>query len=303
MDFGRLASVDPVQFVLPPMDARFPFFSQGTKEPGKTGRLRVGAPIWSCPEWVGGVYPPGTRPKDFLKHYSRWCESIELNSTFYGIPSDRTIAQWREAVPDDFKFVVKLPQTLSHGPNLVAQSTLWRSLQGFGDRLGMVFLQLPPGWSVERFPELERFLDSVPSTVQIAVEFRHTSWFQHQRLRYPVYELFRHRGVSVVISDVAGRRDVLHASLPVPRVMIRFVGNEQHPSDRTRLQDWKNRIREWFDHGVQEIDFFIHQKIPENMPVTINAFRADCAEWLAARSSQGLFTRSDNSLGLPGVFG
>lgn len=109
-------------------------------------------------------------------------------------------------------------------------------------------------------------LSSVPEGAGLAVEFRHPVWFKDHCLRREAWDLLEAHGASTVITDVAGRRDVLHTSLSTPRVMIRFVGNELHPSDYTRVDEWVARLREWIEAGLEEVYFFLHHPGYENIP-------------------------------------
>jgi uncharacterized protein YecE (DUF72 family) len=229
-------------------------------------RIGVGAPGWGVKDWVGKVYPVGTLAKDFLFHYSRQFNSVELNSTFYGIPDSETIERWQDSTPNDFKFNVKMLQDITHRGPLTSDPGLLReyiaSIMGLEDRLGFVFVQLPPSFSPRDTDELGAFFKMLPSGLNVAVEARHAGFYADHRLTSKFFDLLQSNGASAVITDVTGRRDVLHTSLPTSKVMVRFLGNDLHPSDDSRIADWAARIHTWLILGLEQIEFFVHQ--PEN---------------------------------------
>ena len=113
MDFGKLDDISNVNFTLP---AAHPFTHQVLKNAsGNNSTLCfVGPPIWSNKEWVGKIYPTTAKEKDFLYHYTRQFNTIELNVTHYQIPTEATIQRWREASAPGFRFCPKWPQEISH---------------------------------------------------------------------------------------------------------------------------------------------------------------------------------------------
>lgn len=244
--------------------------------PNVNARIGVGAPVWAVKDWLGQVYPLGAQPKDFLTHYSRQFNSIELNSTHYGIPSDDTVARWRESTPSGFKFNVKFFQNISHHAALDENAALVRqfvnAILPLEDRLGLCFLQLPPSFDVSSLPRLSRFLTQIPREMQLAVEVRHPSFFADHRLVPAFYDLLADRGIHVVITDVSGRRDVLHTSLPTSRVLIRFIGNGVDEVDDARLAAWIERLHTWLRMGLDQVEFFIHEPEDRLIPAVAARF-------------------------------
>lgn len=266
MKFGKLTSIEGIDFKLPDT----PPATQSVLEasnPLSSANCFVGCTGWSMKEWVGKVYPPKTSQRQFFHHYSRQFNTIELNSTHYRIPSPSTLQKWREESPEDFRFCPKVLQQLSHRQQLgIHQPTFhefWRSILGLGDKLGCCFLQLPPYFGKDRLTELQQFLASIPSEVSLAVEFRHESWFADEEAFLPAFEALKKVGANAVITDVAGRRDVLHHYLPIPEVFVRFVGNGLHATDYTRIDAWVERLEEWREAGLQRVWFFPHE--PDNL--------------------------------------
>ncbi len=274
MDFGKLPSVDHLRFELPENDSRTVCLLSNNNK--TTPRIYTGAPVWSCKEWVGKIYPQKTPATKFLYLYSRKFNSIELNSTFYRLPDISLVKNWKDTTPEGFKFSPKVYQFVSHQNDVSTSIQLFKQFQAtvshFEDRLGLCFLQLPPDFSIQKIGTLELLLKNRLPTISLAIEFRHPSCFLNSSLNQKIYDLLKAYNVSTVITDVAGRRDVLHSSLTTPQAMVRFVGNELHPSDFTRTTDWVNRIKEWIHQGLNEIYFFIHHPTYINVPELANDF-------------------------------
>ncbi|MEK7356313.1 MAG: DUF72 domain-containing protein [Bdellovibrionota bacterium] len=241
-----------------------------------TPRIGVGAPVWGVKAWCGKVYPVGTQARDFLFHYSRQFNSIELNTTHYHIPDEATVTRWRETTPNGFKFNVKFLQDVSHRRPLAANAALTREfvarIMGLEDRLGLSFIQLPPAFSPSELPELKNFIAQLPVDFPLAVEVRHPDFFVDHRLSPRLFDLLSETEKFVVITDVAGRRDVLHTSLPGARVMVRFIGNDLHPTDDTRIVDWAQRLHTWLNLGLEQVEFFVHEPEDRATPEVIARF-------------------------------
>lgn len=282
MDFGKVdASILPtIDFSLPDDDPRT--WVALREAPETQVRIGVGAPVWGVKSWLGSVYAPGTPPKEFLQSYAGQFNSIELNTTHYGTPSPETIAKWRESSPDGFKFNVKFLQEISHrqplghDPKLVQEFV--HAIMGLEDRLGLSFLQLPPTFSISEAPQLRALFEQIPKELPVAVEVRHPSFFHDHLLVPRYYDLLRSLNAHVVITDVAGRRDVLHTSLPSSRVLIRFIGNSPeslghlHETDLARIETWVHRVSSWLKLGLTQLEFFVHQPDDIQAPLLINHF-------------------------------
>ena len=262
MEFGKLSDISQVDFRLPPDPDQNKRILPGIQTGPCT--VYVGCTGWSMKEWVGRVYPAGTRSSDYLKAYARQFNTIELNTTHYRIPDADTVDRWRDTVPADFRFCPKLPQTISHREDLGLASgqtaAFCKAIAGLDNTLGCSFLQLPPQIDEKALSRLRRFLDVLPAEVPMAIEFRHPGWFQEQAA--PLQFLADY-DTAAVITDVAGRRDVAHMQLTNRTVMVRFVGNNLHPSDYARIDEWVSRLLQWAKAGLEKVYFFTHE--PDNL--------------------------------------
>lgn len=287
MDFGRLASLEGVSFALPPLDPRSRALlathaSAAAAAPARPGPwLRAGAPAWARKDWIGRLYPRGTADRDFLRLYAARLGAIELNASYYRVPSPETLAAWAADVPETFHFCPKLHQSITHRRALAEAIPEAVDFAGrflaLGPRLGPAFVQLPPWMDVAALPALADLLAALPAAFRVAVEMRHPSWFARGALRPAVFAAFERLGAGAVITDVAGRRDVCHASVTAPFVLVRFVGNGYaatglHPTDVPRADAWLERLVEWRALGVEAAYFFAHQPDDALAPDTLSHF-------------------------------
>ena len=276
MKFGAAPDPTAVDYQLPidPLAnrARLDRYELGPTE----GRPKsyLGATGWSMKEWVGRWYPKGTKPTEYLREYGKQFNTIELNTTHYRIPNADLVRRWVEAVPADFRFCPKLPQHISHRADFGLQAghltAFVAALDGMGEKMGCAFAQLPPHFDASRLDRLNVLLDRWPRLLPLAVEVRHESWFADPFATEALMDALAARGVAAVITDVSGRRDVLHGYVTAPRTMVRFVGNGLIDSDYSRLTEWAAKLRDW---NLPETYFFPHE--PENV------LAPDASAWLA----------------------
>ena len=262
MKFGKLPDISRVNFTLPPDHSQTSDTLARIANAGPP-RVYVGSARWGEKDLVGKIYPPKTPSSEYLTHYSRHFSTIELNTTHYRIPPPELVQQWCERTESSFTFCPKVPQLISHqadfGQSLRASDQFLRGLYAFGDQLGIPFLQLPPSFSPQSGKSLFAYLSDWPSDVPLAVEFRHPGWFSHSRIRDRAFDLLEERRISPVITDTAGRRDVIHQRLTTDTVFVRFVGNRLHATDYLRVDTWVRRIQQWLAAGLRQIYFIVHQ--------------------------------------------
>lgn len=267
MKFGKVADPAVVDFRLPADPPGNKALLDGLPERQGPPRLYIGCTGWSMKEWVGKAYPKGTKAKDFLSVYSRQFNTIELNTTHYRIPDADLVRKWREESSEDFRFCPKVPQLISHSKALGLGGSLipefCQAIAGLQDKLGCCFMQLPPYFGHDRLPLLRRFLEAFPAELPLAVEVRHESWFCEPKARDELLSTLVHFNRPAVLTDVAGRRDVLHMGLSNGMSMVRFVGNGLHPTDYERANEWVARLEGWFAQGLREVYYFPHE--PDNL--------------------------------------
>jgi uncharacterized protein YecE (DUF72 family) len=263
MEFGRIQEneLNKIDFRLPPD----PLFNKKILNgvPAKNPKIYVGCAKWGRVEWVGKIYPPKTKEKNFLEHYVQHYNSIELNATHYKVYGPAGIQKWADKVKGkDFLFCPKMYQGVTHrgslkGKDFVLNEFL-RGIVAFEKHLGPIFVQVSDTFSPKRKNELFDFLKSLPADRQFFLEVRHLDWFAKNDIRDELFFNLEKLNMGAVITDTAGRRDCAHMYLPIPKTFIRYVGNSLHKTDYTRIDDWVNRIKYWLDNGLKEIYFFMH---------------------------------------------
>ena len=162
-------------------------------------KIFVGTSGYGYKEWKGRFYPEKISPKDMLRFYAERLTAVEINNTFYHMPTEPVLASWSEQVPDDFVFAIKAPQAITHLKRLrdVGGETeyLFRTLSSLDKKLGPVLCQFPPYFRADRL-RLENFLALIPGNFPCAFEFRHPSW-----LEADILDLLHSRGLSLCLAD------------------------------------------------------------------------------------------------------
>jgi len=162
--------------------------------------IRIGTQGWNYDAWVGPFYPTGTRPPDFLSVYSRAFDTVEVDSTFYAVPSVNTVRGWAERVPNRFTFALKLPREITHERRFRdcedVASLFFDRVRELGSKLGPILIQLGPDFTPRELPALASFLPLLPPDLHVAIEFRHRGWI-HEGI---VALLAEHR-VAIALTD------------------------------------------------------------------------------------------------------
>jgi uncharacterized protein YecE (DUF72 family) len=263
MEFGRTHEneLDSINFSL----AAEPSFNKKIlKEMHlQNPKVYIGCAKWGRTEWVGKIYPPKTREKDFLQHYVEHYNCIELNATHYKIYGENGIKKWAaKAKGKEFLFCPKMYQGITHRGSLKGKEFItnefFRGIVAFQRHLGPIFVQVSDTFSPKRKDELFTYLASLPKDLQFFLEVRHPDWFAKEKERDDMFNFLKAHNMGAVITDTAGRRDCAHMYLTIPKTFIRYVGNSLHPTDYTRIDAWVKRMKYWLDHGMQELYFFMH---------------------------------------------
>lgn len=253
----------------------------------------LGCPGWGMKEWVGRLFPAGTKPGDFLARYAEVFNTVEGNTTFYALPAAEIVARWRDSVPAEFRFCFKFPREITHDRLLIDGAadvaTFLDRIAPLGNRLGTLFLQLPPRFGPEHLPRLAAFLAALPADFHYAVELRHEEFFRGGGAETAAIELLTARGVDLVIMDTRGlyaSHSLEHAatrakkpSLPVlprataSRPFIRCVPHDVFDEGRAFVEPWAAQVAAWIAEGKQPY-FFMHAPDDTFAPENAYAFHA-----------------------------
>ena len=272
--------------------------------------LYIGCPIWSWKGWVGNFYPEGTKPSEFLREYTKRLTTVEGNTTFYAVPSQKTLEGWREEMPPTFRFCPKVPKAISHEGKLMDNVERARQfieiMSQLGTRLGPMFLQLPPRYSPKMIGDLTAFLALWPPQVRLAVEVRHLDWFDSPH-DDALNELLAENNIARVTIDTRPIRDlngdeILAGSVyqtlvearerkpdvpVVPKrtadfIFVRYIGHPEVEVNDPYLKEWGEHIISQL-HDDAEVYMFCHS--PNNL----------AAPWLCRK----LYAQVQKEVGLP----
>lgn len=271
MEFGKVADPSLVDFTLPDDHPATRNILSAVLNPTPV-QAYVGCAKWNKKD-LKGFYPKGT--KEELPYYSRQFNSIELNATFYGMPTAEQVLSWKEKTPDTFRFFPKITNTVTHFKRLLnVQESLelyCDAVSHFEEKLGMVFMQLHDNFGPKDFDRLQGVLEQFPKGIPLALEVRNALWFSDKVVFERYCSLLERLGITNIIVDTAGRRDMLHMRLTTPYAFIRYVG-ANHPSDIGRLDDWAQRLKIWQQQGLQHLYFFVHQNVEVESPLLATHF-------------------------------
>jgi uncharacterized protein YecE (DUF72 family) len=252
--------------------------------------------MWAYKAWQGLHFPAALSRRDQLPTYTTWCNAVEGNTTYYGLPAARTVGAWARESPREFRFVFKLPRAITHERRLRDASgevtALLDRLAPLGERAEQLSIQLPPSFAPSDLDALETFVGSLPSTHRFAVELRHLSFYEDAGLETMVEGVLGAAGVEWISLDTttlygtptpsASERGARRQKPHLPRRLraltshpvIRFVGGDDLARTRAGWQPWIPVLGRWLDEG-RHPTVFIHT--PDNLhaPVLARALYDD----------------------------
>lgn len=240
-------------------------------------QIYLGTQGWSYRDWVGPFYPSGTQAKEYLRYYAGIFDAVELDSTFYGTPRPEQIRAWDAATPAEFQFTAKIPRSITHDRHLVdSQSELREFLtvmEGLGDKLGAILIQLPPDFTTSERSALEAFLRLLPSDFRFSAEFRHRSWLTEE-----TYDLLRTYAVAWTVIDLSYMPR--HVELTADFSYVRWLGHRKQIERVDSVQiDRRQRLDEWAEKldevakQVQRIYGFANNHYSGHSPADIRYLR------------------------------
>lgn len=242
-------------------------------------KIHAGCSGWSYEDWVGPFYPKGAKPKDFLRLYSSVFDAVEIDSTFYRIPNQFMVSQWKKNTPDNFLFCPKFPKKITHELKLQnATSTLtffYKTLAGLGNKLGPMVIQMPPSFKFEKgIKDLENFLSKdIKSGFRYSIEFRHESWFRDE-----VYRLLESHNVALCWS-LTQYLEETQTRLTADFVYSRMVGERDITTFNAKQKDRSKESKEIADAiksasgSIDDAFIFFNNHFAGFGPESVNEFR------------------------------
>ena len=257
--------------------------------------LRVGCAMWAHPPWIGRYLSPARRGAE-LAEYARWCNAVEGNATFYAVPAASTIARWAELAPGDFRFMFKVPRTVTHDHRLrhgahAALAEFLRTIDPLGERIGPVQLQLPPSFGPDGLATLRAFVTALPTSHRWVVELRHPAFFDGGPAHRAADALLTEVDVGRVVLDTrplyaapaSGEAAIderrTKPKLPIvtgvmgPKPVVRVIGADDVGTTTNGLGAWVDQVVAWLDEG-REPYVFAHQPENRDSPALARAFHA-----------------------------
>ena len=221
------------------------------------GQARIGCSGWQYRDWRGVVYPAELAAKDWFGWYASQLDTVELNATFYQLPSASTMEHWRAVAPPGFLYAVKVGQFATHRKHL-RDPERWLAnhldrVERLGSTLGPNLVQLPPRWRRD-VPRLDAFLARTPGTMRWAVELRDPSWIHDD-----VFEVLARHGAALCLHDLLSNHPQV---LTTNWTYLRFHGPHalEHPYagryTGRRLHRVADRVGGWLGDGVDVYAYF-----------------------------------------------
>lgn len=222
--------------------------------------IRIGTSGWHYKHWVGKYYPPRLSPREMLPFYASEFATVEINNSFYRLPEEATFRHWKEQVPPDFVFAVKVSRYITHIKRLRdpkgSINLLLERAAPLGKSLGPILFQLPPRWKLN-LERLSDFLNVVPKPLQVAIEFRDRTWCVKE-----VYKLLHEHGVAICFHDWGGEQWPEEPTADFAYIRFHGAGqryggnysNEALTQWAEKIQSWKprlNKIYAYFNNDAQ----------------------------------------------------
>ena len=225
----------------------------------RANTIRVGMSGFSYPEWIGEIYPQGTKRKDMLAAYATIFPVVEINMTFRRRPEVKTMETWRDAVPDGFTFAMKANQFITHYRRLVDAGEdikeFVTTVRNLRDRLGPILFQLHPttkfGVSL-----VDDFAAELVPGLSYAIEPRHESWMTPE-----AHEVLRRHGIALCMND--DNFDLDKHSVTGAFTYFRF--HREKPYEPDELQQRVDLVKRLRDSGADVYAFFSHEDNPESV--------------------------------------
>ncbi len=221
-----------------------------------TGRFHVGTAGWHYRHWRGRYYPEDLPTSRWLRWYARDFDCVEVNNSFYRLPTVAAVRTWCGETPPGFSFAVKASRLITHRKKLrrceAALEKFFQVMDHFGDKLGPVLFQLPPRWHLD-LARLRDFVGLLPPRYAYAFEFRDPTWHCEA-----VYRLLADHDLAFCQFDIAGRQSPLVVTARLIYVRLHGPGVLPYTGcySREQLAAWAGRIREWVGRGHEVFVFF-----------------------------------------------
>jgi uncharacterized protein YecE (DUF72 family) len=220
----------------------------------KRGQIHIGTSGWHYKHWIGTFYPPATKPNEQFDFYKQHFNTVEINNSFYRLPSPETFKIWRKQSAPDFLFVVKASRYITHQKKLnnpeETTSRFFENVKYLREKLGPILFQLPPAWKVN-VERLKAFLEVLPDKFRYVFEFRNITWYTDD-----VFSLLQKYNCAFCIYELAGHTSPVNITADFVYVRLHGPGDKYQGSYTQRqLKAWAEQCKDW---QQQELDVFVY---------------------------------------------
>jgi len=216
-------------------------------------RIRIGTSGWNYPEWKGSFYPTDMKPAGMLAYYAARFTTVEVNNTFYRMPTPKVVDGWAAGVPDGFTFVLKAPQRITHFARLRDVDEPVRVFcdvaRALGPKLGPLLFQLPPNFKVDT-GRLADLLALLPPDLRAAFEFRNATWFTDE-----VYTRLAGKNAALCVADNDDGATPAVATADWGYLRLRATGYSD-----ADLRGWLETMRRIGERWRDAFVFFKHEE-------------------------------------------
>lgn len=219
------------------------------------GKLFIGTSGYSYDDWVDEFYPLDIASNQRLNYYAEHFNTVEINNSFYNLPTKKTFQNWSDSVGGDFVFAIKANRYITHMKNLMVNrepiDRLLERTQPLGSKLGPILFQLPPQWNVN-IERLREFIQVLPGNYQFVFEFRNGSWYTEE-----IYNILKEDNLGFCIHD--------HQDASSPEMVtadfayFRFHGPDGYYQSKysdEELENYKLRIMNYLEEGLSVYCYF-----------------------------------------------
>jgi uncharacterized protein YecE (DUF72 family) len=247
-------------------------------------KLHVGCAMWTHAPWQGRYLPVSRSSRDRLRAYATWCNAVEGNTTFYATPALDTVKSWAEQTTSDFRFILKLPKSITHERRLADVDDPLRAflaaIEPLGPRAHALWIQLPPSFSPTDVGALSGFLRRLPREYRYSVEVRHRGFFEDPRSEQQLERALGDVGAEWVTFDTTvlfqsppasdAEREAWRNKPRLPRrsraltsyPVVRYLGRDDTARTVAGWQPWLGTVADWLREG-RSPTVFIHT--PDNV--------------------------------------
>lgn len=218
-------------------------------------KIFIGTSGWHYKHWIGTFYPKETKANEQLAYFLKYFDTVEINNSFYRLPTPETFDTWKRSVPDNFLFSVKASRFITHMKKLkdpvLSTEKFFNNVNFLGEKLGPILFQLPPSWQLD-YQRLEEFMSHIPAGYQYTFEFRNETWYNEK-----IYDLLKKYNCAFCIYEIDRHLSPFLTTADFIYIRLHGPGGkyEGSYSDET-LSEWSDKCLKWKAEGKKVYIYF-----------------------------------------------